>query len=36
MRRIGYTLEDMAADRAQIKKDFVPVVAELKLSLIHI
>ena len=30
MRRIGYTLEDMAAYRAQIKKDFVPVVAELK------
>jgi M3 family oligoendopeptidase len=30
MRRIGYTLEDMARFRAQIRKDVVPIVAELK------
>ncbi len=30
MRRIGYTIEDMAAYREQIKKDVVPVVAQLK------
>ena len=30
MRRIGYTLEDMAAYRAGVKRDIVPVVARLK------
>ena len=29
-RRIGYTLEDMAAYRAGVKRDIVPVVARLK------
>lgn len=30
MRRIGYSLADMAAYRAQVKRDVVPVVAKLK------
>lgn len=30
MNRLGYTLDDMAAYRAQVKRDVVPVVAKLK------